>query len=97
MLDGRPNGLQHLRKQKSSGQQIVRQQISYLINALGSDEGLDTEPEHGQNNETDNAEIAEPESKRRASNNRDGYAEPCTDGASQHYDNRDGEMPKGNS
>jgi hypothetical protein len=75
---------------KSSGQQIVRKQRSYLINALGSDEGLDTEPKHGQNNETDDAEIAEPESKRRASDDRDGYAEPSTDGASQHYDNRNG-------
>jgi len=47
MRDGWPNGLQHLREQKLSGQQIVRQQISYLINALGSDDSLDTEPEHG--------------------------------------------------
>jgi hypothetical protein len=37
--------------------------MPYLINALGTDECLDTEPEHGQNNETDDAEIAEPESK----------------------------------
>ena len=64
MCDGWPNGLQHLHEQKLSSQQIVRHKISYLINALGSDDSLDTKPEHGQNNETDDAEIAEPESKR---------------------------------
>jgi hypothetical protein len=47
MRDGRPNGLQHLREQKLSDQQMVRQQILYLINTLGSDDSLDTEPEHG--------------------------------------------------
>jgi hypothetical protein len=75
----------------------VRQQISYLINALGSDDSLDTEPEHGYNNETDDAGVAEPESKRRASENREWHAEPCANGASQHYDNSNGEMPERNT
>ena len=47
MRDGRPNGLQYLREQELSDQQMARQQISYLINALGSDDNLDAEPEHG--------------------------------------------------
>jgi hypothetical protein len=63
MSYGWPNGLQHLSEQTLGLRRIVRQQTSYLVNALGTDESLDTEPEHGQNNETDNAEIAKPESK----------------------------------
>jgi hypothetical protein len=63
MSYGWPNGLQHLSNQKLGLRRIVRQHSSYLINALGTDESLDTEPEHGQNNQRDDAEIAEPESK----------------------------------
>jgi len=37
--------------------------LQYLINALGTNVSLYTKPEHGQNNETDDAEIAEPESE----------------------------------
>ncbi len=99
MGDGGPNGLQHLREQRSSSQQMVPlgQRISYLINAFRTDDSLDTEPEHGEDNEADDTEIAKPESEWRATDNRNGHAEPCTDGASQHYDNRNGKMPKGNS
>lgn len=62
MSYGWPNGLQHLSEQLGL-RRIMRQQPSYLINALGTDESLDTEPEHGQNNERDDTKIAEPESK----------------------------------
>jgi hypothetical protein len=37
--------------------------MSHLINTLRTNESLDTEPKHGENNETDDAEIAEPEAK----------------------------------
>jgi hypothetical protein len=63
MSYGWPNGLQYLGEQRLGLRQIVRQQTPYLINALGTNESLDTEPEHGQNNKTDDPEIAEPESK----------------------------------
>jgi hypothetical protein len=63
MSYGRPDGLQHLGEQKLCLREKVRQQTSYLINALGTDVSLYTKPEHRQNNETDDAEIAEPESE----------------------------------
>ncbi len=65
MGDGGPNGLQHLREQRSSSQQMVPlgQRISYLINAFRTDDSLDTEPEHGEDNEADDTEIAKPESE----------------------------------
>ncbi len=37
--------------------------MSHLINTLRTNECLDAEPKHGENNETDDAEIAEPEAK----------------------------------
>lgn len=63
MSYGWPDGFKHLSEQKLALRHIVRQQTSHLINALRTDVSLNTEPEHGQNNETDDAEIAEPESK----------------------------------
>lgn len=74
----------------------MRQQTSYLINTLGTDVSLYTKPEHGQHNETDDAEIAEPESEWWTSENGEGHTESCTDGASQHYNDRKDEMSKGN-
>jgi hypothetical protein len=38
-------------------------QRSHLINALRTDVCLDTEPKHGENDDADDAEIAEPEAK----------------------------------
>jgi hypothetical protein len=61
MSYGRPNGLQYLSGHKLGLQKIVRQHTSYLINTLGTDVCLYTKPEHGQDYETNDAEIAEPE------------------------------------
>jgi hypothetical protein len=65
-----------------------------LINALRTNGSLDAEPEHGQNNSADDAEIAQPESKRGAIEDREGDVKPGTDSAIQYHDNANKEVPK---
>ena len=64
----------------------------YLIHTLRTDESLDAEPEHGQDDETDDADVTQPEPERRAIDNRERYTKPDSDGTTQHNDNRDNEV-----
>ena len=72
--------------------------VAYILfhwrrNAFGTNGGLDAEPEHGQNNSVDDAEIARPESKRGAIEDREGYVKPGTNSPIQHNDDADDEVP----
>jgi hypothetical protein len=55
--------------------------VPHLINAFRTNESLDTEPKQGQNNSADDAEIAQPESKGRAIEDRERYVESGTNSA----------------
>ena len=59
---------------------------THLINALRTNEGLDPEPEHSQDNATDDAKIAQPKSKRGAIDDGEGCVKPGPNGAIQHHD-----------
>lgn len=59
--------------------------MPHLINAFRTNESLDTEPEQGQNNSADDAEIAQPESKRGAIEDRERYVKPGTNSAIQNH------------
>lgn len=65
----------------------------HLINAFRTNGSLNAEPEHGQNNSADDAEIAQPEPKRGAIEDREGYVKPGTDSAIQHHDDTDDDVP----
>jgi hypothetical protein len=56
-----------------------------LINALGTFEGLNAEPEHRQNDATDDAEVAQPKTKRGAIEDGEGYMKPGPNGTIQHH------------
>jgi len=57
-------------------------------------EGLDTEPEHGENDSGYDAEVAEPETERRPVKNGKGYVEPGTDSPVENDDKGDDNMSK---
>ena len=56
-----------------------------MINTLGTNEGLNAEPEHGQNDATDNAEIGKPKAKRGAIEDGEGHVKPGPNSAIQHH------------
>lgn len=55
-------------------------------------EGLNAKPKHGEDDSRHNAEVAEPETKRRPVEYRKGDVESGTDGPVEHDDDRDDEM-----
>ena len=69
----------------------------HLIDAFSTNGSLDAELEHGQNYSTDYAEIAQPESKRGAIEDRERNVKPGTNGAIQYHDDADKEVPQCNS
>jgi hypothetical protein len=64
----------------------------YLVHTLRTDESLDAEPEHRQDDETDDAEVAQPEPERGAIDDRERYTKPDPDGTTKHNDNRNDEV-----
>lgn len=70
---------------------------THLIDAFRTNGSLDAEPEHGQNNSTDYAEIAQPVSKRGTIEDRERNVKPGTNGAIQYHDDADKEVPQCNS
>ena len=67
---------------------------SHLINALRTNGSLNAEPEHGQNNSADDAEIAQPESERGAIENGERDVKPGTNSAIQYHDDANKEVPQ---
>ena len=57
-------------------------------------EGLNTEPEHGENDPRDDTEIAEPETERRPVKYREGDVKSGTDGPVEDDDESDDEVPE---
>lgn len=68
--------------------------FQHLINALRTNEGLDAEPEHGQNDATDDTEVAQPKSKGGAIEDGEGYVKPGSNGAVEHHDDGDDGVPR---
>ena len=65
---------------------------THLINALRTNEGHNREPEHGQNDATNNAKIAKPKSKGGSIENGEGYVKPGPNGTIQHHDGSNAEV-----
>ena len=91
--DGGPYRFQHLYVRVVSDIRTNEWgKISYLIYALGADVRLNTEPEHGQYDPTDDAEVAEPESKRRPIENRERDMQSCANGPIGDHNTSDNDM-----
>ena len=60
--------------------------FQHLVHALGASVRLNPEPEHGKDNSTDHAEVAEPETEGRPIQDRKRNMEACTDCSVEHHD-----------